>query len=101
MSTVRTWVDRCGPTVEPQDCILASARGTHRSAHRVVSDLKLLDRDIALLGDVSEQECSLSIGSVPLIRIRLDDNTAVDPGSVIRLVSLGIIRVDLAVSSCL
>lgn len=95
MSTVRTCVDRCGPTVDPQVCLLALGGQDKTSAYRVIPNLKLLDRNSSLLRNVTKQECRLRVGSVPLVRIRLNDYPSVDSRRMIRLVPFSIIGVDL------
>jgi len=66
--------------------------------YRVISDLKLLNRDVTLFRNVSQQEGSLSIGSISLVGVCLDDNTSIDSWCMVRLVSLSVVGVDLSIS---
>ena len=69
-----------------------------KQAYRVISNLELLYWNTAFFRDISQQERGLRIRGVSLIRVRLDDNTAVDPRRMVRFVAIGVVRVDLTVS---
>ncbi len=57
-----------------------------RSTSRVVLDNKVLNRDVNLISDGSEDASSYSISGVPLVRVGLEDDTVVELRSVQLLV---------------
>ena len=66
-----------------------------RVADRIIPDLELLNRHSGVLGHPPEQEGRLGVRGVSLIRVGLDHHPGVHLGCMIRLVLVGVVRIDL------
>ena len=79
ISTVRTCVERCGPTVEPHVWGSAPYSWTKggKGAYRVIPNFEILDFDTCFLRYPPQEECSRCVGGISLICVRLDDYSLV------------------------